>query len=58
MPEVIETMKRLYCLWNFKQCARYKVATALSPDQIPDDLYPGDTVRAKIILAQSYSLPD
>jgi hypothetical protein len=45
-------MKRLYCYWNFKQCARYRVASALSKKEVPTDLFPSDTIKAKIILAQ------
>jgi len=57
MPRVSETMKKLYCLWNYKQCARFRVASALSKKEVPDDLFPSDTIRAKIILAQHYHLP-
>ncbi len=57
MPWVGETMKRLYCRWDFKQCARYRVASALSKKEIPADLFPSDTIRAKIILAQHYHFP-
>lgn len=52
MPKVVDTMKRLYCLWNYKQCARFRVASALSQKEVPADLFPGDITRAKIILAQ------
>jgi hypothetical protein len=57
MTKVIETMKKMYCLWNYKQCARYRVASALSRNEDPKDLFPGDTIRAKIFIAQHYHLP-
>ena len=57
MPRVGETMKKLYCLWNYKQCARYRVASTLSQKEVPGDLFPGDTIKAKIIIAQHYHLP-
>jgi hypothetical protein len=50
MPTVKDMMKRLYCLWHFEQCARYRVATVLGRKKIPTDLFPNDTTRAKIIL--------
>jgi hypothetical protein len=57
MPKVAETMKRLYCLWNYKQCARYRVASTLSKKEVPEDLFPGDTIKANIIIAHHYHLP-
>ena len=57
MSRVAETMKKLYCLWNFKQCARYRVASVISKKKVPEDLFPSDTIRAKIIIAQHYHLP-
>ena len=35
MSRVAETMKKLYCLWNFKQCARYRVASVISKKKFP-----------------------
>jgi hypothetical protein len=58
MPRLAQTMKRLYCLWNFKQCAIYKVSSVLPKAAIPEDLFPADTTRAKIILAQNYHIQD
>jgi hypothetical protein len=54
MPRLVKTMKKLYCLWNYKQCARYKIASTLSPKEIPENLLPSDTIKAKIIIAQNY----
>ena len=50
MPTVADMMKRLYCLWHYEQCARYKVATTLGKKKIPADLFPNDTTRAKILV--------
>ena len=50
MPTVTDMMKRLYCLWHYEQCARHKVATVLGKKKIPADLFPNDTIRAKILL--------
>ena len=57
IPKAVEAMKRLYCLWNYKQCARFRVASNLSKNKVPVDLFPSDTIRAKIIIAQHYHLP-
>ena len=57
MPKVVETMKKLYCLWHYKQCARYRVTSTLSKKEVPEDLFPSDTIRAKIIIAHHYHLP-
>ena len=29
MPAASDTMKKIYCRWNFAKCARYRVAIAL-----------------------------
>jgi len=52
MPSAADSMKRLYCRWNFAKCARYKVAIALGRREVPLDLFPGDTRRAENILVQ------
>jgi len=52
MPAASEAMKNIYCRWNFKKCARYRVANALSGKKVPADLFPGDSFRAGQILIQ------
>ena len=52
MPSASETMKKLYCRWNYAKCARYKVAIVLGKENVPLDLFPGDTLRAEDILIQ------
>lgn len=52
MPSAADMMKKLYCKWNYSQCARYMVAAACGRDKIPADMFPRDTSRAKIILIQ------
>ena len=52
MPTVTDMMKRMYCLWHYEQCARYRVATVLGKKKTPDDLFPYDTIRAKVLLKQ------
>jgi hypothetical protein len=52
MPSAADMMKKLYCQWNYSQCARYMVVTALGIKNTPPDLFPGDASRAGIILTQ------
>ncbi len=52
MPTAADTMKNIYCRWNFIKCARYKVAIVLGSEEVPSNLFPRDTVRAEKILAQ------
>lgn len=52
MPSAADMMKKLYCKWNYSQCARYMVATALGREKIPADLFPSDASRAEILLIQ------
>jgi hypothetical protein len=52
MPTASDTMKNMYCRWNFAKCARYKVAVILGKKKVPTDLFPGDSHRADVILIQ------
>ena len=52
MPAASDTMKKIYCRWNFLKCGRYKVAIVLGRKKIPSDLFPGDSRRADEILIQ------
>jgi len=52
MPTAADSMKKIYCRWNYAKCARYMVAIALSIKKVPADLFPGDTRRAEDILIQ------
>jgi hypothetical protein len=52
MPTASDTIKRIYCRWSYKKCARFMVAETLGPKNIPQDLFPGDSHRADIVLLQ------
>ena len=54
MPNASDTMKKIYCRWNFVKCARYRVATVLGRKEVPLDLFPGDSHRVDEILIQHY----
>ena len=52
MPTASDSMKKIYCRWNHAKCARFKVAVVLGRENVPPDLFPGDTRRAEEILIQ------
>ena len=52
LPVAADSMKKIYCKQNHAKCALYKVATALGFSEVPSDLYPGDTLRAEILIQQ------
>ena len=48
MPETAEMEKFIYCLNDYNQCARYRVA--IKTGKAPIDLYPTDALMADRIL--------
>jgi hypothetical protein len=51
MPTASDMMKKIYCQWHYKECARYKVAGVVGKDRVPSDLFPSDKERAAVLLA-------
>ena len=45
-----ENLKRKYCGGGNSSCARYIVAEALGPDEVPGNLFPDDLFKVRIIL--------
>lgn len=52
MPAASDTLKNIYCRWNFIKCARYKVAGVVGREKVPADLFPGDFRKATAFLMQ------
>jgi len=52
MPKAADMMKKMYCKWNYKKCARRVIATTLGPSAVPTDLFPSDQNRSSEILIQ------
>ena len=52
MPSAADMMKKIYCQWDYKNCARYMIFIALGKENLPADLFPGDRVKARSILIQ------
>lgn len=43
---------RKYCQGNYKECARFKIANRLGPENIPKNLLPQQLEKAERILAK------
>ena len=52
MPTASEMVKRMYCHWHFEECARYRVAMSLGPENVPGDLFPPESEKAERVLVQ------
>ena len=51
MPAVADIIRKSFCHGDYTRCARYMVTEVFGIESIPSDLFPGNSVRAKIILA-------
>lgn len=51
MPAVVDILRKTFCHGEYTQCARYMVTEIFGTENIPSDLFPGNSVRAKTILA-------
>ncbi len=51
MPDRAGLFKKRYCHGDNSFCARYLVCQSLGPQRIPDDLFPGDILKAKTIIS-------
>jgi GAF domain-containing protein len=52
-PESARALKSIYCSGDKTKCARYRVAAALGPAEVPPDLYPDDTELADALIEDS-----
>ena len=51
-PSAVAVFKKMYCLTDSTQCARYMVAEALGRENVPTDLYPNNKARALLCIAE------
>jgi len=51
MPAVAVLLRKLFCHGEYTRCARYRVTKALGNENIPSDLFPGNSLRARVILS-------
>jgi hypothetical protein len=57
MPAASEMMKRMYCRWQYDECARYKIATKMGPENVPSGMFPqGRRNMQKLYLLKSTKL--
>lgn len=49
-PFAADHMKQVYCRKGEQECGRYMVFSALGRENVPTDLFPNDTERAKKII--------
>ncbi len=52
MPATAEIIKERFCLADNSKCARYMVFKALGKPNVPSDLFPSQTARAKAIISK------
>jgi len=52
MPIASESVKSMYCLWHYDECARYMVASVMGSENVPSDLFPTETDSAVNLLVQ------
>ncbi len=55
MPVTANIYKRNYCLGDNTNCARFLVRQALGAEHVPDDLFPNQRERAKVLLEKGDS---
>ncbi|HHX94722.1 MAG TPA: hypothetical protein GX691_02715 [Clostridia bacterium] len=51
MPAMANIYKAKYCKDDFNACARWKVASALGSESVPNDLFPNQTDRVVEIVS-------
>ena len=50
MPSFTETLKSKYCYGDFEKCARHALRETMTPEEIPDNLFPHQLERVNLIL--------
>jgi len=50
-PATAQLMKNQYCLGDSTDCARHQVKVVAGSENVPADLYPGQTEKVKGVLA-------
>jgi len=52
MPATAELYKRRYCHGDNSQCARFMILKNLGKEKMPNDLFPNQLERAKLLIEQ------
>ena len=53
MKSVAEGLKKMYCLNDNSECARFIVYKALGREAVPLSLFPNEVARANLLIAQA-----
>ena len=53
MPTTANLFKQEYCKTNFKACARFIVSKTLGKLSLPNDLFPNQEEKAKILISKT-----
>jgi hypothetical protein len=54
-PDLVQSLKEVYCYGNPLLCARRRVAMAIGRSKVPDDLNPNHAHRVQELLINSIS---
>jgi hypothetical protein len=55
VPFTVNMMKIKYCKYDKNRCARYRLSKVLQVMEIPDDLWPGDDIKALEIIEKKFN---
>lgn len=51
MPSTAAVYKKIYCEQDYANCGRYMIFKAIGRENVPADLFPNQSDRAKAIIA-------
>ena len=54
VPFTVNMVKIRYCEYDKNRCARYKLSKVLQVNEIPDDLWPGDEMKALEVIERKF----
>lgn len=52
MPSTSAVYKKIFCEGDFDTCSRYMIFKAIGRENVPKDLFPNQSERAKSIIAK------
>ena len=55
VPFTVNMVKIKYCEYDKNRCARYRLSKMLQLKEIPDDLWPGDEMKALEIIERKFN---
>lgn len=50
MPSTAAVYKKIYCEGDFSKCGRYMIFSAAGREQVPKDLFPNQSDRAREVI--------